>query len=91
MLKPKLPVDFFNPNVQRTTMLERDDWFVPLKEGFREEKEPVVEVMNRRRDKVKRVVKTILIVLGVAAFIVLGYYFFKDFFEPNPPSYHPFF
>lgn len=90
-MKFKLPVDFFNPGPHKTTMFERDDWFVPIKEGLKEDTEPIVEVTNHRRDKVKKVIKTILVILGVAVFVVLGYYFFKDFLEPTPIKYHPFF
>ncbi len=91
MKLPKLPVDFFNPSPQRTTMLERNDWFIPIGEGPKEEKELTVKELYARHDKVKKVIKAILIVLGAAAFVVLGYYFFRDYTDLTPPKYFNYF
>lgn len=84
-MKLVLTKSFFNRHVQPTVILERDECFVPTKEGVKEE--PIVEVMNPRRAQATKVVKTILIVLGVAIFIMLGYYIFSDFLEPNFYNY----
>ena len=81
MQKPKLPESFFNPSVQPVSLMERDDWFVPVGEGLKEEKAPTIQDISPRHEKVKKVIKTILIILGVAAFLVLGYYFYRDFME----------
>lgn len=86
-MKLILTKSFFNRHVQPTIILERDDCFVPTKEGLKEETEPVVEVMNHRREKAKKTIKTILIILGVVTLVVLGYYLFKDFLEPNFYNY----
>ena len=85
-MKLVLTKSFFNRPVQPTIILDRDDGFVPT-EGVIEEIEPVVEVVNRRREKVRKVTKTVFIVLGVSIFIMLGYYFFRDFLKPNFYSY----
>ena len=79
MQKPKLPESFYNPSVQPVTMMERDDWFVPVGEGLKEEKDPTIEDISPRHEKVKKVIKTILIALGVAVFLWFGYLFFRDF------------
>ena len=81
-----LPETISTPSVLPVTRT-RDDWYVPSKEGIREETEPVVEVVNHKRIKINKVTKTILIVLGVAAFLVLSYYFYRDFLNPNLYNY----
>lgn len=84
-MKNKVPVDFLNPRVQKTTSLERDDWFVPVGAEVKEEKEPIIQDFSVQHDKTKKVIKTILLVIGIAVFIVLGYYFFRDWtVGPNP-------
>ena len=80
-MKFKVPVDFLNPRVQKTTSHERDDWFVPVGAEVKEDKDPSVQDFTTENGKVKKVIKTILLVVGIAVFIVLGYYFVKDFLE----------
>ena len=84
-MKLVLTRSFFNRYVQPTVILERDECFVPTKESVKEE--PIAEIMNPRGAKVKKVVKTILVVLGVVAFLALGYYCFRDFLAPNFHGY----
>ena len=77
-MKFKMPVDFLNPRVQKTTSNERDDWFVPVGAEIKEEKDPTVYDFERGNNKAKKIIKVIALVIGLAIFIVLGYYFVKD-------------
>ena len=80
-MKLKMPVDFLNPRVQKTTSNERDDWFVPIGEGIKEEKDPTIYDLDTRHEKVKKVIKTILLVIGTAIFVYLGYLFFQEYYR----------
>ena len=85
--KFSVPMDGLDPRVRKTTALERGDWFAPVGPGPKEEKDPTIQDFGTKTHKTKKVIKTILQVIGIANFLVLGYYFLREFFEPNFYNY----
>lgn len=77
----KLPAGFpfFNPpHVQKVTAVEEGNFFVPTK-GV--DSEAASEDFGTVRTKIGKIIKTVVIVLAIAAFITIGVLAFLD---PGP-------
>ena len=72
---------FFNPpGVQKRTAYERGDWFAPSG-GI--EPDCVKDDFFSRPTKLKKALKIVLVVFGVALFLYFGYLFVLDFYRGN--------
>ncbi len=81
---------FQNPNIQKITPMEHGNWFAFKEDVDLESTEIDLKFQNEKTVKIKKVLKIVLILLGIAVFLVLGYYFVKDFLDApvNPLKFN---
>ena len=64
---------------QPITKKEQGNWFAPKPDVDLESTEIDLKFKNEKIVKIKKVLKIVLILLGIAVLLVSGYYFYKDF------------
>ena len=59
--------------------MKQGHWFAPVEKIDLNATDVELKRQSERARKVKKIIKIVLILLGVAAFFVAGYYFYKGF------------
>ena len=72
---------FQNPNIQKITPMEHGNWFAFKEDVDLETTEIDLKVRNEKVEKFKKILKIVLITLGVAIIVYFGYLFFREWYR----------
>ncbi len=72
---------FQNPGIQKITPMEHGNWFAFKEDVDLETTEIDLTVRNEKVEKFKKILKIVLITLGVAIIVYFGYLFFQEWYR----------